>query len=300
LQARQGEVLRLYLTNTANTRLFNIRLPGARMKLVGSDSGRYEHETFVDEVLLSPSERAVIDVLFDRPGQVLLEHRTPDRTYVLGTVTVDTKPAHPSFADTFATLRISSELTEERARLAADLARPADKTLALVGAMTGMAVMGPHGGGHEGGEHEGGDHATPALEWEDTMNRMNRASSPKNMFWKLIDGETGAENHAIDWQFTVGERLKLRIINEPDSDHPMQHPFHIHGQRFLVLSRDGVENQNLAWKDSVLVGTGETVEILVDMTNPGVWMAHCHIAEHIESGMMLSFHVDDLAGATGR
>ena len=36
------------------------------MKLVGGDSGRYERETFVDEVLLAPSERAVVDVLFDR------------------------------------------------------------------------------------------------------------------------------------------------------------------------------------------------------------------------------------------
>jgi FtsP/CotA-like multicopper oxidase with cupredoxin domain len=124
------------------------------------------------------------------------------------------------------------------------------------------------------------------------MNAMNRRSSPKNMFWKLIDRSTGAENHAIDWRFTVGERIKLRIVNEPDSDHPMQHPFHIHGQRFLILSRDGEPNANLVWKDTVLIGTGETVDILVDMTNPGLWMAHCHIAEHIESGMMLSFHVD--------
>ena len=38
--ARAGEVLRLWLTNTANTRVFNVRVPGARMKLVGGDSGR--------------------------------------------------------------------------------------------------------------------------------------------------------------------------------------------------------------------------------------------------------------------
>jgi FtsP/CotA-like multicopper oxidase with cupredoxin domain len=37
-------VVRLWLTNTANTRVFNVRLPGARMKLVGGDSGRVEHE----------------------------------------------------------------------------------------------------------------------------------------------------------------------------------------------------------------------------------------------------------------
>ena len=54
LEARAGEVVRFYFTNTANTRLFNVALPGARMKLVGGDSGRYEHETFVEEVLLAP------------------------------------------------------------------------------------------------------------------------------------------------------------------------------------------------------------------------------------------------------
>ena len=63
--AAVGEVVRLYLVNTANTRIFNVAVRGARMKLVGGDSGRYERETFVDEVMLAPSERAVVDVLFD-------------------------------------------------------------------------------------------------------------------------------------------------------------------------------------------------------------------------------------------
>src|SRR5438067_1949448 len=68
LEASAGEVVRFHLTNTANTRIFNVALPGARMKLVGGDSGRHEHETFVEEVLLAPSERAILDVLFDTPG----------------------------------------------------------------------------------------------------------------------------------------------------------------------------------------------------------------------------------------
>ena len=38
--------------------------------------------------------------------------------------------------------------------------------------------------------------------------------------------------------------------------------------------------------------TGETVDLLLEITNPGIWMAHCHIAEHHESGMMFSFRVD--------
>jgi hypothetical protein len=35
------------------------------------------------EKVLAPSERAVVDVLFDEPGQVTLEHHHPDRTYSL-------------------------------------------------------------------------------------------------------------------------------------------------------------------------------------------------------------------------
>jgi FtsP/CotA-like multicopper oxidase with cupredoxin domain len=78
-----------------------------------------------------------------------------------------------------------------------------------------------------------------------------------------------------------------------DSDHPMPHPFHVHGAgRFLILSRDAIVEPNLVWKDTVLVQTGQTVDILLDVTNAGLWMAHCHIAEHHESGMMFSFHVE--------
>src|SRR6185312_4011419 len=131
LTARAGEVLRLWLTNTANTRVFNVRLPGARMKLVGGDSGRMEHEEFVSEVLLAPSERAVVDVLVDRPGQLTLEHHTPDRTYPLASITVTPERAEPSLADRFHQLRTAPELAAERRHLDDWLAAPPDKILAL-------------------------------------------------------------------------------------------------------------------------------------------------------------------------
>ena len=95
----------------------------------------------------------------------------------------------------------------------------------------------------------------------------------------------------INWKFTQGDKVKLRITNDANSMHPMQHPIHLHGQRFLVTSTNGVLNNNLAWKDTALVQTGDTVELLVDMTNPGEWMLHCHIAEHLEDGMMMQFTV---------
>jgi FtsP/CotA-like multicopper oxidase with cupredoxin domain len=168
---------------------------------------------------------------------------------------------------------------------------------------------GHHGHGHHGhgdneghghhGQHPHGDepehaHDTPqGIEWEDDMVEVNRMTTPANMRWKLVDHETGAENAEIDWTFRVGDQVKLRLVNEMDSDHPMPHPFHVHGAgRFLVLARDDVVEPNLVWKDTVLVRTGENVDILLEVTNPGRWMAHCHIAEHHESGMMFSFNVE--------
>jgi hypothetical protein len=104
-EAAVGEVLRIYLVNTANTRIFNFALPDARMKLVGGDSGRYERETFIDEVLLAPSERAVLDVRFDDPGKVRLEHRTPDHVYDLGAFSVAGN-ASTFAAESFEALRV--------------------------------------------------------------------------------------------------------------------------------------------------------------------------------------------------
>jgi FtsP/CotA-like multicopper oxidase with cupredoxin domain len=338
LTARCGEVLRLWLTNTANTRVFNVRLPGARMKLVGGDSGRVEHEEFVSEVLLAPSERAVVDLLVEQPGQLTLEHRTPERSYPLASVTVTGQPISKT-PDEFEVLRHAPELAAERDQFDAWLAAPPDKTLSLVAEMddlmpaTGGPVvyacpMHPEVSSAEPGRcpecgmkllaaelvsqaadhahHEDHDHAHDdehdhthahgsgdGIEWEDDMVEVNRLTTTANMHWKLVDPTAGAANAAPDWRFTVGDRVKIRLINEMDSDHPMHHPFHLHGAgRFLVLARDGIAEPNLVWKDTVLVRTGQTVDILFDVTNPGLWMAHCHIAEHMQSGMMFSFTVD--------
>ena len=63
--------------------------------------------------------------------------------------------------------------------------------------------------------------------------------------------------------------MKIRLVNTMDSDHPMHHPFHIHGAgRFLVSPATAVVEPNLVWKDTVLVRAGETVDILLEVTEP--------------------------------
>jgi FtsP/CotA-like multicopper oxidase with cupredoxin domain len=150
-----------------------------------------------------------------------------------------------------------------------------------------------HQEGHDAHEgHEGGHDTAGGIEWEDDMVEVNRLTTNATMHWRFTDRTTGADSPTIDWRFTVGDRVKIRLVNEMDSDHPMHHPFHLHGAgRFLVLARDGTPEPNLVWKDTVLVRTGQVVDILFDVSNPGLWMAHCHIAEHMQSGMMFSFNV---------
>ena len=131
----------------------------------------------------------------------------------------------------------------------------------------------------------------PPVEWTDGMPNMNWLSTSNEVRWILRDTATGAENGEIDWQFRLGDVVKIRLTNDAQAFHPMHHPIHLHGQRFLILSRDGVENLNLAWKDTVLVPVGSTVDLLMEASNPGEWMIHCHIAEHLDAGMMGSFVV---------
>jgi FtsP/CotA-like multicopper oxidase with cupredoxin domain len=132
----------------------------------------------------------------------------------------------------------------------------------------------------------------PPVEWSGTMPMMNWASTGRQVRWILRDPETGRENMDIDWRFRRGEPVRIHLVNQRQSVHAMQHPIHLHGQRFLVLAVNGVPNRNLVWKDTVLVPAGGTVDILLDPSNPGRWMLHCHIAEHLSAGMMLGFSVE--------
>ena len=105
------------------------------MKLVGGDSGRYEHEQFVQSVVLAPSERVVVDVQFTEPGTLTLEHHTPDRVYPLAEITVTAEHVTPDLADEFGTLRTNADMVAERDRITPMLQAAPDKTVAFVAEM---------------------------------------------------------------------------------------------------------------------------------------------------------------------
>jgi len=294
LSVDRGEVVRFYFTNVANTRTFNVSFPGARMKVVASDVGNYEREQWVESIVIAPAERYVVHVRFDRPGEVVLVNRVRglDHLYgrfftetdTLGVVHVGTRVASPSLASSFGTLRVDTATRADVARYRDRMARPVDKTLVLTMETQGLPfftrqIM-----------QLDSIFFTP-VEWSGTMPGMNWAATGDQVRWILRDAATGKENMDIDWTFRRGDVVKVRLVNERQSFHGMQHPIHIHGQRFLVLAVNGVPNTNLVWKDTVLLPAGATADILLDLSNPGRWMVHCHIAEHLSAQMMMAFTV---------
>lgn len=291
LETKKGEVVRFFITNAANARPFRLAIPGARMKLVGGDNGKYEQETFVESVTISPSERAIVDVLFNKSGESNIVNDTPVRVSTMGTVHVSDGSIETSYTEAFNQLRTNQDVVASIDPLRSLFSKQPEKTLDLGFNMMGNSGMmggtGMMGHGMMGSSAESND----GIEWEDQMGSMSAQMTAATAGWTITDKETGKTNDKINWLFKQGEYVKIRINNPNTGMHPMQHPFHVHGQRFLVLSEDGKANMNMVWKDTVLLPAGTTTDILVEMSNPGQWMMHCHIAEHLESGMMLNFEV---------
>jgi FtsP/CotA-like multicopper oxidase with cupredoxin domain len=282
--------VRFYFTNVANARIFNLRIPGARLKLVGSDLSDYEREAWVESVVIAPAERYVVEARFDEAGDHALVNSVRWLDHMRGTsvpvrdtmgiITVSPARAAPDYRTRFEQLAENAEVVADVARYRQFVDAPVAHTLTLgmrvtgvtpniVAMLTGIAIP---------------------VDWNDAMPSMNWFLTAREVTWTLRD-ESGRENMAIDWRFRVGEVVKIRLVNDPAVTHAMAHPIHFHGQRFLVVARNGAPTTNLAFKDTAVLPSGESMDILLELTNPGRWMMHCHVAEHLGAGMMAVFTV---------
>ncbi len=296
LTADRGEVVRFYLTNVANSRTFNVKFGNARVKVIGSDVSRFEREAWVNSVPIGPAERYIVEVQFDKPGDVAITNSIQaidhfrgefyPQVDTLALVSVSNETVADNHTDSFSSLREYADVTADVDSFRKYFDKEPDHTLALTLKHKNLPIETVR-------MMEIDTLYVPPMEWNDAMPMMNWQSSGAEVTWVLRDLDTGRENMDINWSFKKGDVVKMRIFNDPKSFHPMHHPIHVHGQRYLVLSVDGVPNQNLVWKDTAIVPVGSTADFLVDMTNPGKWMMHCHIAEHLQAGMMLGFTVTD-------
>lgn len=126
------------------------------------------------------------------------------------------------------------------------------------------------------------DETTPTTH-EVVLSALNDADG----FRFTINGE--AFPNLERWQVQANELQVITITNQIGPEHP----FHLHGQFFQVISRNGVPAWESGWRDTVLVEGLTEVKIATYFDNPGHWMYHCHILEHAEWGMMAMLDVNE-------
>ena len=108
--------------------------------------------------------------------------------------------------------------------------------------------------------------------------------SPRTGHW-LINGEQFPNITIQEFDFGTTQILELRNVSATE------HPFHLHGLKFEILSINGEVPSFKQIEDTYNIKPFERVRILVEMDNLGDWMTHCHILPHAENGMMTVLRV---------
>ncbi|NES89110.1 MULTISPECIES: multicopper oxidase family protein [Okeania] len=112
--------------------------------------------------------------------------------------------------------------------------------------------------------------------------QMNHGMIPSQGMAFVFNGQP-YQLERIDTQVQLNTVEDWELINTGIMDHP----FHVHGNAFQVVSRNGKPEPYLAWKDVVLVRPGEKVLIRIPFRDfPGKTVYHCHILDHEDLGMM--------------
>ncbi len=286
IQAQAGEWVRFLLVNVSNARPMRFTIEGQILYVRALDGGFLPEPIETDSVTLAPSERAIVEVQFAQPGTYELLNQTPIGKAIFGTIEVN--PSAIALSDQ---PEWAPEATSLPPKEKLEMLKTVEPDWEYDITLDWPAMESMMGGGH-GGHMMPGEIGSDGIEWDDTMAMMNAGASSEDVTWILRDPATGNKNMDIMHTVTNGSWKVIRIKNLKESLHPMQHPIHLHGQRFVLLNVDGKPVENQGWKDTVLVPSASTIDIAVEFSNPGEWMFHCHTAEHLESGMMTSIQVN--------
>ena len=259
LVLRTGELHKVRFINASTAAFHTLRISGHRFRVTHTDGHPLGEAWETDTITLAPSER--IDAEIAAAGgageRYEIASSRPDYGIVIpivyreGAVPVVRSPFVPPAS---------------RALPGAKEMRP-DYVLEFGTAMGAMGGRGMMGGGM-GMMHGGGAAASGMLRW-------------------TINGRSFPDTTPLDAR--VGKVVKLRFVNNDMTammGHRMDHPIHLHGTYFQIISVNGRPPARETWKDTVSVPNGEYVDVAFVMTLPGDWMLHCHIIDHEDGGMM--------------
>jgi len=252
-----GERLRLRLINVANARIFSLNFEGHRPRVIALDGQPVTPFAPDNErVVLGPAMRA--DLILDCTGEPGARHRVVDDAYP--------RQAYRLLDLVYDSTRLRAAPLSDPVVLPAnplpapDLGDASRHEFVFTG-----GAMGGMPGAMMGGHHRG-------------MREL------------VGQGKAWAINGVVPEDYSREPLLRLdrgeSTIFTLDNRTAFEHPMHLHGYHFRVLSRDGRPAPRPVWRDTVLVAPRERVEIAFRADNPGDWMFHCHTLEHQMAGLM--------------
>ncbi|HWG90704.1 MAG TPA: multicopper oxidase domain-containing protein [Candidatus Thermoplasmatota archaeon] len=284
LEADPGERVRLHFVNIANARPIKVVFTkNTTVQSIGADAGYYKApKPYGHAPTISPGERITVDVIMPTNGSTVIFSNEPHgmppvelgRLVASKKAPVATIPA-PLSPHNLSRPEMGPAL--QRSNTTVDIEWVLDFWMDPAHmAMMNMNLS---------------NRVVHTVEYVDNMSAANAEATPDMLKWIIRDNATLKENKDLHYTFKQGDIVRIRIKNLNTTMHPMQHPIHIHGQRFLVDSTNGRLNTDPVWKDVVTVPAGSEMILTVEMSNPGTWVFHCHINEHLETGMEGMFTV---------
>ncbi len=255
-EVRSGERIRLRLINTANARIFGLDFGTLRPRIIAYDGQPVPpHEPQSGLVILGPAMRK--DIIIDMVGEPdqsvpIIDRFYPSQAYRLINVVYLDKPPLRTRPLTSSIHLPANTMPEP------DIERAERHDVEFGGGMMG---------GMSGGMMDGG-----------MMGRMMNGGKMWTINGVAFDGPAMAPLLTL----ALGRSHIMTLRNKT----AWYHPIHLHGHSFRVIARNGKTTRYREWQDTVLIPPRESVDIAFVADNPGDWMFHCHIAEHLASGMM--------------
>jgi bilirubin oxidase len=256
LTIQPGQSQRWRVLNATNARYLRLALTGHTMTLIGTDGGLLRASVpGINDILLAPAERleVIVTASLAAGSTAVLQSLPYDRGGSMGMMGTSSTTI-PLLTLNYTSASTAAVALPSALNSIADLGVPTTSKRLVFSSGMGMGGMGM--GGMGGG-----------------------------MMSFLIDGKS-FDPARIDLTSRVNEVEQWTIENRSSMDHP----FHLHGTQFQVMSRTrsgvGLAEPFLAWRDTVNVAAFETVVLKVVQHQLGKRMYHCHILEHESQGMM--------------
>lgn len=259
LTVKQGELHKLRFINASTAAVHTLKLTDGQFRVTHTDGHALTQPYLTDTLVLQPAERFDVEFAATGAPSSLGRMESADRDLGLSIPIVYSAESQP---------QVASPFTPPASTAFPGMAtKKPDFTLVLNSRMANTMAKddGMGMGGMMMMDHGDGSGAMP-MEW--TINgKMFPDTDPLNV--------------------KVGQVVKVRFVNkDTQMMHAMDHPIHLHGTFFQVLSINDKAPDRETWKDTIAVPAGGSVEIAFQFKNPGDWMLHCHILDHEDNGMM--------------